>query len=172
VSRTLAIRTAARAERTLKGWMVLAIILAFFGTIASVNGALIYFALSTFSGEEETSPYEHGLAYEKDIAAARAQDALHWQAVVQLARPSAGEPARLELALRDAQGQPVSGLTVAASLEFPASKRFDRKVDLLEKEPGLYRADAGVDAGQWDVAIEAKRNGTIVFRSHNRILLH
>jgi nitrogen fixation protein FixH len=171
MSRTFAIPPAP-TERTLKGWMVLAMIGAFFGIVMIANGALIYFALSTFSGEEETNPYEHGLAYQKDIVAAHAQDALHWQAAVQLARLSAGEPPRLEFALHDAQDQPVAGLTVVAILAFPASKRFDRTLNLVEEGPGIYRAEAVVEAGQWDVAIEAKRDGITVFRSHNRIVLH
>jgi nitrogen fixation protein FixH len=171
MSRTFAVRPAAPTERPLKGWMVLAMITAFFGTVMIANGALIYFALSTFSGEEETNPYEHGLAYDKDIAAAHAQDALHWQAVVHLARLAAGEPPRLEFALRDAQGQPLAGLAVVATLEFPASKRFDRTIDLVEEGPGVYRGEAAVAAGQWDVFIEAKRDNVTVFRSHNHIAL-
>ena len=37
-------------------WIVLAALVMFFGPIFVANGALVYYALSTFSGEQEASP--------------------------------------------------------------------------------------------------------------------
>ncbi len=77
--RPAATATAEDGARRLTGAKFLAILLGSFAVVASVNGTMVYYALSTFSGEVDPHPYEHGLAYNRDIAAAEAQDARHWQ---------------------------------------------------------------------------------------------
>ena len=80
-----------RRSARFKGWMVLATLVAFFGTIFVANGSLVYYALSTFSGDRRRDPYEHGLAYDKDIAAAqRAGRARLEESVGADLRPGAG----------------------------------------------------------------------------------
>lgn len=153
------------------GWMALAILAGFFGTIFFANGSLVYYALSTFSGEEEASPYEHGLAYDKDIAAAREQDARQWRVSINALRPQRGAPASVEVAMRDADDKPLQGLTVNATFEFPTDKELDKHAVLKEGAPGEYRAVTSLQEGQWDLIIEARRDGARLFRSRNRINL-
>jgi nitrogen fixation protein FixH len=153
------------------GWMALASIVGFFATIFIANGSLVYYALSTFSGEEEASPYEHGLAYDKDIAAAREQDARQWRVSVNALRLQPGAPAQIAVAMRNGQDEPLRGLVVKATLEYPADKKFDRRATLIESAPGEYRAEAPLGEGQWDLIIEAQRDGERLFRSRNRIVL-
>jgi len=151
------------------GWTVLAAFIISFGVVFAVNGLMVYYALSTFSGEEEASPYEHGLAYDRDIAAAHAQDARGWRVDVSARRPAPGAPADIIADLRDAAGQPIKGLNGVATLEFPADKAFDKRASLAESAPGEYRASAALRAGQWDLVIEASDNGERRFRSRNRV---
>ena len=80
-------------------------------------------------------------------------------------------PASIAVAMRDAKGEAIEGLDVAATLEFPTSKRLDHHVALIETGAGEYRADVPLLAGQWDVVIEAKRDGERLFRSRNRVTL-
>ncbi|MGO8798159.1 MAG: FixH family protein [Roseiarcus sp.] len=157
--------------RRFTGWMALAILAVFFGTIFCANGSLVYYAISTFSGEQETSPYERGLAYDKEIAAARAQDARAWRVSVNALHFEAGAPALIDITMHDADDQPIQGLAVTAALEFPADKKLDRRTVVNEAEPGDYRADAAMRPGQWDLVIEARRDGERLFRSRNRIVL-
>jgi nitrogen fixation protein FixH len=151
------------------GSKTLAVLVAFFATTIAANGALVYFALSTFSGEVDPSPYEHGLAYDRDIAAARAQEALGWRVSVDVKRDNAGAPAVFTIDARDAAGAPVVGLAMSASLQFASDKAFDRAFALSEFAPGRYRGETPARAGQWDLAIEARRDGQARFRSRNRI---
>lgn len=157
--------------RPFTGWMALAILAGFFGAIFCANASLVYYAISTFSGEQEASPYERGLAYDKDIAAARAQDARGWRVSVNAVRPQSGAPALIDITMRDADDQPIQGLAVTAALEFPADKKLDQRTTVNEAEPGDYRADASLPPGQWDLVIEARRDGERLFRSRNRIVL-
>ena len=68
----------------LKGWHVLAGMIAFFGVIFSVNAFFITTALRTFPGEETRRSYVQGLAYNDVIAERQAQAALGWSAAVNL----------------------------------------------------------------------------------------
>jgi nitrogen fixation protein FixH len=161
----------AEGGRRFTGWMALASIVGFFATIFIANGSLVYYALSTFSGEEEASPYEHGLAYDKDIAAAHEQDARQWRVSVSALRATPGALARIAVVMRDAQDHPLQGLIVNATIEYPADKKLDRHATLSEAAPGDYRAETPLGAGQWDLIIEAQRDGERLFRSRNRIVL-
>lgn len=154
----------------LTGPIVLVYLLAFFGTIAAANGALVYYALSTFSGEEEAHPYEHGLAYDKDIAAARTQATLNWKVTAHVAHGSQGQDI-VDVTFRDAQSANVAGLAVTAALEFATDKQRDRHLRLSEVAPGHYRGSFAAESGLFDLTIDAERGGHAVFRSRNRISL-
>jgi nitrogen fixation protein FixH len=82
-----------------------------------------YYALSTFSGEQEASPYEHGLAYDRDIESARQQDARGWNVALGVQRAEPGAPASIAVGIRDANNEALAGLEVSAGLEFPAGAR-------------------------------------------------
>ncbi len=153
--------------RRLTGPMFLAILLGSFAVIASVNGAMVYYALSTFSGEVDPHPYEHGLAYNKDIAAAEAQEARHWK--VAAAIRGKGDAKSVEAAFHNDAGQAIAGLAVTAHLEFATDMRRDRKLTLQEVAPGTYRGALNLASGQWDLVIEATRGGQQLFLSRNRI---
>ena len=163
--------TGDRDEKRRTGWIFLAALMMFFGTVFAANGALVYYALSTFSGEQEASPYEHGLAYDKDIESARAQDARGWNVTLAVRRPEPGAAVAVAVGMRDANNESLEGLEVSASFEFPTDKHLDRRVGLIETRPGEYLADLPLRAGLWDVVIEAKREGERLFRSRNRVTL-
>ncbi len=156
--------------RPLTGWRTLGIAVACFSVIFAVNGFMAYSAISTFTGETEPSPYEHGLAYEKDIEAAKAQAALGWSVSGHVARDDSGAAA-IEVSMLDAAGAPVRGLAVMARLELPENVKFDTNAPLAETAPGVYAGKVAAKPGQWDFQIEAKQGGARVFRSENRIAL-
>jgi nitrogen fixation protein FixH len=56
-------------QQGLRGGHVLGAFLGFFATVFVVNGALIYSAISTYSGLVANEPYRKGLQYNERIAA-------------------------------------------------------------------------------------------------------
>ena len=75
--------------RVLTGRMVLLMLVGFFGVMLAVNFVFATYAVKTFSGLDSDNPYDSGLAYNKEIAAAKAQADLGW--TVDLTRtPDAG----------------------------------------------------------------------------------
>ncbi len=161
---------AAHAERAfrLTGWKVLAIILAFFGTIGLANGIMIHFAVSTFSGLTTASPYEAGLAYNKDIAAARAQDGLHWQVAAHVARASNGK-AHVSVNIQDGAQTPVAALRVTTRFQAPSDEKRDVEAVLTQIQPGIYGGDIALTGDNWDLVILADQQGKPIYRSQNRI---
>ena len=71
--------TQTKCARPVTGRMVLVCLIAFFGVVARRNALMIRAAVSTFGGVETASSYQAGLAFEREVAAARAQDERDWQ---------------------------------------------------------------------------------------------
>src|SRR6478609_9076666 len=121
----------------LKGWHVLASLLAFFGVVFAVNFTMMGLAISTFSGLERASPYQDGLHYNSEIEAARLQDAQGWKVDARLLRDADGV-ARMTVDARDADGAALPGLEGTVVLERPADRREDVRGTLAATAPGRY----------------------------------
>ena len=163
-----------RSDRSkpLTGRMVLAMLIAFFGTVIGVNVYMMKMAISTLPGTDVDSAYSASLGYEKEIAAARDQEARRWQVQAHIERGADGA-AVVQVDASDANGNPVTGLVFQGRLERPADKRADLDVALAEVGTGVYRGTAGAVApGQWDLVIEGDSSGRRLFMSKNRVLLN
>ena len=126
----------------------------------------------TLPGTEVDSAYSASLAYEKEIAAARDQNARNWRVDAHVERSEQGG-ATLQVEVRDNDGRPMSGLKFQGHFERPADKRADRAVALAETGIGIYRGNASLIApGQWDLILQGDAAGRRVFLSRNRVLLN
>jgi nitrogen fixation protein FixH len=163
------IRGAGCRPREVTGRTVLVCLVAFFAIVTGVNVVMICAAVSTFGGVETKNAYQAGLAFEREIAAVRAQDAMHWEVRAQVSNDVAATA--VEVTAADAAGRPLAGLQAVARLVHPADKRADRVVALSEAAPGRYRGSTGAVVGQWQLVIELSRDRTRVFRSDNRIFV-
>ena len=160
------------SQRQLTGRMVLLMVLAFFGVVIGVNVTMMDLAISTLPGTEVDSAYSASLGYEKEIAAARAQDARRWEVDAHVERAADGA-ALLQLTAHDKEGRPVTGLKFAGRFERPTDKRADREIELSEVGIGIYRGKlAAVAPGQWDLVLEGDQGGQRMFMSKNRVLLN
>jgi len=149
------------------GRMVLLCLVAFFGVVFGVNFIMVRAATSTFGGVETASSYQAGLTFEREIEAARAQEARHWQVDAKLKH--VGDMTRLDLNVRDAAGKPIAALEPKVSLVHPTDKRFDHPLTMTEDGSGHFQGAVTAAAGQWDLVIELSRDGGRLFRSKNRV---
>src|SRR3974377_2480042 len=94
-----AIPASAHRPRELSGRAVLLCLLSFFAVVMGVNAVMIGAAVSTFGGVETENSSQAGLAFVEAIAAARAQDALHWHVAAKVARNN--EATVIDLTVRD-----------------------------------------------------------------------
>ena len=158
------------SEYRLTGRFVLLAIISFFVVVMGVNGIMAYLAVETFSGIQSEKPYENGLAFNRDIARARVQDAQGWNVSEEISRSPSGEVS-IDMSIADSSNQIVVGLTVASILKSPVDSRIDCKLVLTDQMNGHYTGVTQCVAGQWDVESIARRDGDIVYRSTNRIIL-
>ncbi|MGA7809338.1 FixH family protein [Bradyrhizobium sp.] len=160
------------SAKPLTGGKVLLILVAFFGVVIGVNVYMAKVAISTLPGTDVDSSYTASLGYEKEIAAARDQNARHWQVDAHVQRDAAGA-ATLQVEARDKSGKPVTGLKFQGVLERPTDKRYDLPLELAEVGIGIYRGSApSVAPGQWDLVLQGDAAGQRMFLSVNRIELN
>lgn len=160
--------TAGHPPRVITGRTVLIYFITFFGIIFAMNFALIRFAVSSFSGVETESSYKAGLTFKNDVAAAHAQDALHWTVDANIQR---GDASRILITARDAKAQALSGLRAEVRLAHPTDKRRDVAVEVVETTTGQFQSLTSLPEGRWDLVIGLQRSGETVFRSKSRISL-
>lgn len=145
----------------IKGWHVLAAVVGFFLVVGGVNAVFVTLALKSYPGEVSATPYEDGLAYNREIARREAQAALGWRASAQVAG------GRLVVEVVDRAGSPVRGLAMSGVLSRPATDEGRREVTFTEAAPGRYEAAAG-EGGLWDMAVSAPGPRTD-FRAERRL---
>ena len=133
-----------------------------------VNGAFVYYSLHSFSGLVTDRAYDKGLAFNTEIRAKRDQDALGWQAEVDVDL-LLGISGRVEFTLKDRSGLPLVAAQVQAVLFRPVQAGFDQSFSLNEIRSGVYQGWVMVmQPGQWDLRIKAS-SSLGVFRFVQRI---
>ena len=158
--------------KPLTGRKVLFVLVTFFGIVIGVNLVMMKFAIQTLPGTEVDSAYSASLNYEKEIAAARDQNARNWQVNAHVERSGQGG-ATLQVEAHDNGGRPMSGLKFEGRFERPTDRRADLPVVLAEVGIGIYRADAlAIAPGQWDLVLEGAVAGRRMFLSKNRVVLN
>ena len=158
------------APREITGRFVLLCFVGFFAVVFAVNAVMLRAATSTFGGLETASAYRAGLAFNNEIAAARAQDRLHWNVEARVGRDRAGFAA-IAIAVRDESGRAPAGLVLDARLAHPSDARLDQVLEVSGKASTGFSAVGPATGGQWVLVIEMSREGERVFRSRNRVML-
>lgn len=156
--------------REVTGRTVLIWLVGFFGLVFLINGIMAKAAISTFGGVRTPSSYKAGQNFEHEVALARAQDALHWKVDGKLNLGRAGA-AMLDMSVRDAEGQPVGGLTAEARLWHPADSRRDHVIPMRKTGPGAFHGEAQAQPGRWELTVDFYRGDKRMYRSRSEIML-
>jgi nitrogen fixation protein FixH len=145
-----------RPARRMTGRHVLFWFVGFFAVVFIANGFFVYFATKSWTGLETEDAYNKGLEYNREIEAAEMQHGLGWAAGLSLV-PRGNGLYRLSAEITDAEGAPVFGLEVEATLKRPVQDGMDQSVMLESVGGGAYKEDVALPVpGQWDVVIEAR----------------
>jgi nitrogen fixation protein FixH len=148
----------AATGKSLTGWHVLAMLLAFFGVIIGVNLTMAYFANSTWSGLVVANGYVASQSFDEDLARARAQEALGWKVNFGFERDS------IRLSFADAQGTAIDKLSITGQLERTVTDKQDQALTFASLGGGVYAAPAALSSGVWEVEIDARGEGIPDYR--------
>lgn len=113
--------------------------------VVAVNGVLITFAVTTFTGVTVGGSYDRGRTYNHVLSEAARQEALGWRAKVTLADGVLG------IAVRDREGQPVSGQLGGTLLRPLEGERHPLELALVA--PGRWIAPVVARPGQWEARL-------------------
>ncbi len=141
-----------------------------FLTMFAANGALVYASFTSWTGLQTESPYERGLQFNETIADGRRQLELGWRGDIRTRLDPAGGT-RVEVALKDAAGVPITGATVRARMVRPIGAGHDFEVDIPERGDGTYAAVVAPPLpGQWEARVFVER-GRDRFRLDDRFVV-
>ncbi len=155
-----------RAQPRRSRWIPYAFI-GFFGVVVLANAVLLVVAFGTWTGVAVPDAYERGLAYNRELERAAAQEALGWSGALETRQ--AGERTRVALTLKGPAGAPLERAAVRARFYRPTHEGHDLTVPLSAEGGGLYAAELALPLdGAWEVRVRAEREGDI-WRLNERI---
>jgi nitrogen fixation protein FixH len=127
--------------------------------VVAVNGTMMFFAESTFSGLDTDKAYQEGIEYNAILKDAAASAALGWTAKTEITKVTAGR--HIAVTITDKAGQPVESLRVNGHLVRPVSTAFDQALTLRQEGAGIYGTDVTLPAnGSWELRLEATGGAT------------
>lgn len=143
----------ASTQKEIKGGHVLAMLLAFFGVIITVNMVMAYFANSTWSGLVVKNGYVASQEFNTNLARAKAQDALGWDVGFTFDKSS------VKVTFTDANGAKIDNLDLAGRLQRTVTDKEDQVLTFGWMGSGVYSAPARLAPGLWEVEIDGKGDG-------------
>ncbi|MVA97435.1 cytochrome oxidase [Nitratireductor sp. CAU 1489] len=136
-----------RAKGEFTGRHMFFIMLAFFGTIITVNLTMATFANRSWTGLVVKNSYVASQQFNDKAALARAQDALGWRGELTISDGTVG------YRLTDRSGDPVSVEAVRMIFRRPVSEQGDRALALARAGTGVFAAAIEIADGGWIVEI-------------------
>jgi nitrogen fixation protein FixH len=113
--------------------------------VVAVNGVLITAAVTTFTGVTVGGAYDRGRTYNHVLAEAARQEALGWTADLAVADDV------LSIAVRDREGQPISGALTGTLLRQLEGEQH--ALELAAVAPGRWVAPLAARPGQWEARL-------------------
>ena len=145
------------------GWWYPWIFVAFFAVIVSVNGVMMYFAFDSWTGLETKDHYLKGLAYDDNVAGAKAQKNLGWTVSLKVDVVKAQEKERkiaYQVTFLDHNKKPVESLKAHAFFIRPTHEGLDVDGPAEVQTAGTVGGEITLAVpGQWDVRVHAESMG-------------
>lgn len=144
------------------GKHMLAIMVAFFGVIITVNLVMARFAVTTWSGLVVPNTYVASQEFNGRAAQSRAIAALGYQA--ELSSNADG----LSIVFTDDQGAAAFADSIFVQLRRPVGTDQDREMVLMRDPDGIFRATGSLAEGEWIATVTATRNNETLYKRGHR----
>ena len=144
---------------------MLAIMLAFFGTIITVNLVMATFASTSWTGLVVKNSYVASQQFNEKAAEGREQAARNWKPALELL------PGTISFRLSDSAGAPIRLNAVKATFRRPAYEAEDFSVALTRRNDGVFTAEVGIRDGIWIIETSADFGEAHPHRDTRRVVL-
>jgi len=144
------------------GKHMLAIMVAFFGVIITVNLVMARFAVTTWSGLVVPNTYVASQEFNGRAAQSRAIAALGYQAELQ------SNADGLSIVFTDETGASAAADSIFVQLRRPVGTHQDREMVLLRAPDGIYRAAGALAEGEWIATVTATRGSETLYKRGHR----
>lgn len=144
------------------GKHMLAIMVAFFGVIITVNLVMARFAVTTWSGLVVPNTYVASQEFNGRAAQSRAIAALGYQA--ELSSNADG----LSIVFTDDKGAAAFADSIFVQLRRPVGTDQDREMVLMRDPDGIFRATGSLAEGEWIATVTATRNNETLYKRGHR----
>lgn len=156
----------ASVQKEIKGGHVLAMLIAFFGVIFGVNFVMAYLANSTWSGLVVENGYVASQNFDKQLAKAKAQEALGWNVGFSFDKSS------VKISFTDAKGAKIDTLNLTGKLQRTVTDKEDQVLTFGWMGSGVYSAPARLAPGLWEVEIDGKGDGVANYHKIFRFVVN
>jgi nitrogen fixation protein FixH len=157
--------TATHTPRPFTGWHMLAILVAFFGVVISVNVLMASYASSSWSGLISKDTYVASQDFNIEAAKAR-----RWAAEGFKGKFKVMDRV-LEYRLEGPAAQIGHLASVSAIFHRPVGDKQDFTLKLTRSTDGVFIAQHALASGQWIVDLAAIEDGKIVYHQAERFVI-
>jgi nitrogen fixation protein FixH len=144
------------------GWHMLALAMAFFGVVISVNILLAVVSARSWTGMVVEDSYVAGQQFETARKAHDAQEMAGWKPTFDYASGTA------RLTIVDASGQSLDIGDVSVLINRPVGGHEDQVLALTRQSDGTYAAPLALPVGAWDATVSADKTTLGPFRLERR----
>lgn len=141
------------------------VMVAFFGTVISVNFFMAYNAIHSWSGIVVPNTYVASQQFNDKVAIQRAIVASGIKGKLSV------EGGVVQLTISHPEKGPIDVEKAMATFRRPVGEGQDFVVELTRAAPGLYKATHEVRSGQWIAEVKATDGETVVVHQANRIMV-
>lgn len=156
--------TPATKRRRFTGYHMILVMVAFFGTIITVNMIMAWHATHSWTGLVVKNSYVASQHFNEVTAQKQAQIAMGWQSSVTY------ENDRMVLQIADKNNAKIDNAIVTAAVGRPAHEQLDRILQFAETTPGTYAVDETLEPGQWQADFTVTSATGIVWTKSYRFI--
>ena len=151
--------------KSLTGWHMLMMFVAFFGVVFAVNIFMTVMAVRSWTGLVVEDSYVASQTFNADAASLKKAEALS------VSHRLHYENGKLHLSLQGADGKAIAADSVQISIGRPVGEHEDQKLVAVKTVDGQFEAITKLGAGVWSGELSAKLAGDTVWRQPFRFIV-
>lgn len=151
-------RTGSPEGYTVKGWHVLAMLVAFFGVVISVNIYMAMMASKSWTGLYSKNGYVASQEFNQSLRDAEIQRERGWRSGI------AYKDGALTLTFHDRDGNPLRLDHVRVEAGHPVAADADRSFELSRSGDGIWTGGGSLSEGRWYITVDAAQGGVTYHR--------